>query len=50
MAIPDYQSVMLPLLRLAESRNEELSTDEAVEALAIELIVYLIVIRTCYFK
>jgi restriction system protein len=37
MAIPDYQSVMLPLLRLAESRNEEISTDEAVEALASQL-------------
>ncbi|MEI2780346.1 MAG: winged helix-turn-helix domain-containing protein [Candidatus Competibacter sp.] len=37
MAIPDYQSVMLPLLRLAESRNEEIATDEAVEALASQL-------------
>ena len=37
MAIPDYQSVMLPLLRLAESRNEEISTDEAVEGLASQL-------------
>lgn len=37
MAIPDYQSVMLPLLKLAVSRNEEMSTDEAVEALASQL-------------
>lgn len=37
MAIPDYQSVMLPLLKLAESRNEEISTGEAVEALASQL-------------
>lgn len=37
MAIPDYQSVMLPLLKLAESRNGEISTDEAVEALAGQL-------------
>lgn len=34
MAIPDYQSLMLPLLRLAESRNEEISTDETIETLA----------------
>ncbi len=37
MAIPDYQSIMLPLLKLAASRNEEMSTDEAVEVLASQL-------------
>ena len=37
MAVPDYQSVMLPLLEFAEARNEEISTDEAVEALATRL-------------
>jgi restriction system protein len=37
MSIPDYQSIMLPLLKLAESTNEEMSTDEAVEALASQL-------------
>ncbi|MBM4429507.1 MAG: restriction endonuclease [Chloroflexi bacterium] len=36
MAIPDYQSVMLPLLRLAAARKGEVSTAEAVEALAQE--------------
>jgi restriction system protein len=37
MTIPDYQSLMLPLLRLVESRNDEVSTSEAVEALAQQL-------------
>jgi hypothetical protein len=31
MAVPDYQSVMLPLLRFAEERKTEISTDDAVE-------------------
>src|SRR5574337_167650 len=34
MAVPDYQSVMLPLLHYAHERKTEVSTDEAVEALA----------------
>jgi restriction system protein len=34
MAVPDYQSIMLPLLSFAQARNEEISTGEAVEALA----------------
>ena len=37
MAVPDYQSVMLPLLQFAEARNEEISTDAAVEALSSQL-------------
>jgi restriction system protein len=37
MAVPDYQSLMLPLLRFAEKKKEETSSGEAVEALASEL-------------
>ncbi len=37
MAVPDYQSLMLPLLRFASEKAVELSTSEAVEALAKEL-------------
>ncbi|HRR40005.1 MAG TPA: restriction endonuclease [Syntrophales bacterium] len=37
MAIPDYQSLMLPLLRFAAKKGTETSTSEAVEALAAEL-------------
>ncbi len=37
MAVPDYQSVMLPLLQFAEQKKTETSTSEAVEALAKEL-------------
>ena len=37
MAVPDYQSVMLPLLRFAEERKAEISTADAVEALATRL-------------
>ncbi len=37
MAVPDYQSVMLPLLAFAATRGGETSTGEAVEALAKEL-------------
>lgn len=38
MAVPDYQSLMLPILRLAgEKKEEETSTAEGVEALAKEL-------------
>jgi hypothetical protein len=29
MAVPDYQSVMLPLLRFAEERKTEISTEVA---------------------
>ena len=36
MAVPDYQSVMLPLLRFAGRKNDETSTGEAVEVLAKE--------------
>ena len=37
MTVPDYQSVMLPLLEFAERNNEEISTDDAVEALSSRL-------------
>ena len=37
MAVPDYQSLMLPLLRFAGEKKEETSTGEAVDALAKEL-------------
>ena len=37
MPVPDYQSVMLPLLRFAAQKGTEISTSEAVEALAKEL-------------
>ena len=37
MAVPDYQSVMLPLLKFAEERKTEISTDDAVEVLATRL-------------
>lgn len=37
MAVPDYQSLMLPLLRFAGRKNGESSTSEAVEVLAKEL-------------
>jgi restriction system protein len=36
MGVPDYQSVMLPLLQLAAARGGEISTAEAVDALAQE--------------
>ena len=36
MSVPDYQSIMLPLLRFAEKKNDEISTGEAVEVLADE--------------
>ena len=36
MAVPDYQSVMLPLLRFAGEKNDETSTGEAIEVLAKE--------------
>jgi restriction system protein len=36
MAVPDYQNVMLPLLRFAGEKNNETSTGEAVEVLAKE--------------
>jgi restriction system protein len=37
MAVPDYQSLMLPLLQFAAQKGAETSTSEAVEALAKEL-------------
>jgi len=37
MAIPDYQSLMLPLLRFAEARNAELCRDDTVGALSAQL-------------
>jgi restriction endonuclease Mrr len=37
MAVPDYQSVMLPLLPFAAKEGTEVSTSEAVEALAKKL-------------
>lgn len=37
MAVPDYQSLMLPLLRYAAEQNNEISAGDAVEALALQL-------------
>lgn len=37
MAVPDYQSLMLPLLRFAGEKKDETPTGEAVEVLAKEL-------------
>lgn len=37
MAVPDYQSLMLPLLKYAADRKEEISTGQAADALAISL-------------
>lgn len=37
MSVPDYQSLMLPLLQLAGEKNDEISTGEAVETLAKRL-------------
>lgn len=37
MAVPDYQSLMLPLLQFAGGNGDEVSTGEAVEVLANEL-------------
>jgi len=37
MAVPDYQSVMLPLLQFAAKKGSETSTSEVVEALTNEL-------------
>jgi len=37
MAVPDYQSLMLPLLQFAEKKGDETSTGEAAEVLAVEL-------------
>jgi restriction system protein len=37
MAVPDYQSLMLPLLRFAAESKDETSTGQAFEALAKEL-------------
>ena len=36
MAVPDYQSLMLPLLRYAGKLSEEISTANAIDALAKE--------------
>lgn len=37
MAVPDYQSLMLPLLKYAAGRNAEISTGQAADALAVSL-------------
>lgn len=37
MAVPDYQSLMLPLLRFAAAKNAETTIGEAVEVLAKEM-------------
>jgi len=37
MAVPDYQSLMLPLLKYAGTRNSEITTNEVVEILAQKL-------------
>jgi len=34
MAVPDYQSIMLPLLQFADEQEGEISTDRAVVALS----------------
>ena len=36
MAVPDYQSIMLPLLRFAGNKKDETSTGEAVDILTKE--------------
>ena len=36
MAVPDYQSLMLPLLRFAGKKTGETSTTEAMDGLAVE--------------
>ncbi len=38
MTVPDYQSVMLPLLEYAANSGNEISTGEATDALAISLV------------
>jgi hypothetical protein len=35
MAVPDYQSLMLPLLQFAKKKGNETSTGEAVEVFAV---------------
>lgn len=37
MSVPDYQSLMLPLLKFAAEKKDEISTNEAVEVLAKQL-------------
>jgi restriction system protein len=37
MAVPDYQNLMLPLLKFADEQNVEISTGDAVEALGPRL-------------
>jgi restriction system protein len=37
MAVPDYQSLMLPLLKHVGTREGEVTTNEVVEVLAQEL-------------
>jgi restriction system protein len=37
LAVPDYQSLMLPLLKFADEQQSEISTGEAVEALGTRL-------------
>jgi len=37
MAVPDYQSVMLPLLEYASKSNGEISTGGAVDELSVSL-------------
>ena len=37
MAVPDYQSLMLPLLKFAAEQDAEISTGDAVEALGSRL-------------
>lgn len=37
MAVPDYQSLMLPLLKYADDQNAEISTGDAVSALGAQL-------------
>jgi restriction system protein len=37
MAVPDYQSLMLPLLEFAQEKNDETSAIEAIESIAKKL-------------
>ena len=37
MAVPDYQNLVLPMLKFADGQNAEISTGDAVEALGFRL-------------
>ena len=48
MAVPDYQSLMLPLLKFAGEQNAEISTGDAVEALVSDLGLRKTILRKCF--